>query len=334
METPLHELCNEIFSLACDRPQNTKEPHWPNDYYGHATLLKKYAGFPAARPLPVSVVHGLRFDGRVWKYDFSELHTTGFVASPWHVDGLRGQVEIDVLAVGPLIHYAVGLWNAEQLAAVRGKLGRILLVYPVHSTHWVDTDYDASRFCAQIEAAAANFDSVVVCLYWRDVLRGRHREYMARGFLCVTNGHMFDVQFLERQRSLMEACSGLLTNGMGTHVGYAVYLGKPVQLLLSDVSYSVRGPGTIVESDSADRIIRKFAAVFAAGPLVLSQDQRDLAGFYWGFGSERSVVEMAQLFEESEKQRRLRHKCLDLREEFNVCTRIVRERYRELFGRQ
>ena len=326
----LGKLWSSLEELSADRPQRTIELSSPNDYYGHAATLKRYSGLPAGSQLPASVVHGLRFDGGFWEYDFAPFHCMGFVASPWHVQGLRGKVEHDLRAVGPLIHYAEGLWTEEQLSAVRAALGRILLVYPVHSTHWVDTDYDVEAFCSEVDAAATGFDSVVVCMYWKDVLRGVHRRYEARGYRCVTNGHIYDLQFLQRQRSLLEACAGVLTNGIGTHVGYAVHLGKPVQVLPSQVTRSARGPGRVTRSTFADAIRREIAQGFSASPVCVTEQQRALADQYWGFCSALSRAEMRHLLEEAQSQRREKFFCLDLREEVAACVRIARKRLQEL----
>ena len=72
-------------------------------------------------------------------------------------------------AVGPLISYAAPLVSLEEIETLRGELGRVLLAFPVHSTHHINADYNINLFCAEVLRIGKGYDRVLVCLGWKDV---------------------------------------------------------------------------------------------------------------------------------------------------------------------
>lgn len=304
--TPLDQLVSDCEALASDRPQVTAEKHGPNDFYGHAAMLKAYAGWPAHRPLPLYIQHGVRFDLGCWARDALPEHRMGFVPSQWRVDALSGRVEQRLVPVGPYLHYSPPLWDpAETEAAARGA-GRLLLAYPAHSTHWINTDYDVGVFCAQINALRPRFDSVLVCLYWKDILRGVHRRYGAEGFRCVTAGHIYDPKFMPRQRSILEAGAAVLTNQLGSHVGYAIHLGKPVQLLHAEVVQTAEKTRMLEQSTAKTRLdVDRFRAAFAPPPEGITSAQLELIEKYWGLSAVKNPMEIRSVLEVAERRRRV-----------------------------
>lgn len=53
-------------SLAEDRPENTGEIFTPNDFYGHAEVLKQYCGLPSEFQIPGILPHAPYFSEVVW----------------------------------------------------------------------------------------------------------------------------------------------------------------------------------------------------------------------------------------------------------------------------
>ena len=57
----IHDLIQKYSNLthyATDRGENTSELFTPNDFYGHAKLIKKYCGIKNEIPLPGIIPHG------------------------------------------------------------------------------------------------------------------------------------------------------------------------------------------------------------------------------------------------------------------------------------
>ena len=55
--------------MAADRALATVEVHASNDFYGHATVLKEYAGLPPKRPLKAAIEHGAPVTDLIWQVD-------------------------------------------------------------------------------------------------------------------------------------------------------------------------------------------------------------------------------------------------------------------------
>ena len=218
----------QLRDLARDRRLVTPELHEANDYYGHATVLKAYAGLPPNHSLKAVIEHGPPIAGRwLWNPDVLSRLPVVLCASARRA---REFTEVmaasrEAIPIGPPIAYTDGGLSPDPPAERR------LLVFPLHSSHLYTTEFDIDGFAAMIEREGAGFDSVEVCLYWRDVLLGAAEPYRARGFDCSTAGHMFDPEFLPRFREIVTRATAVVTNGIGTHLLYAALLDRPTWLV-------------------------------------------------------------------------------------------------------
>jgi hypothetical protein len=75
------------------------------------------------------------------------------------------------------------------------------------------------------------FDSIRICLYWRDIEFNRHKLYIEKGFECVCAGSLCDSNFMSRLKGLLNICDATITNAIGSHVGYSISLNKPVMMI-------------------------------------------------------------------------------------------------------
>ncbi len=300
----LDSLVASLPDLARDRAQETPEQHAPNDFYGHATMLKEFVGLPAADPLRLSIQHGIRLDRGHWLHDYHKEHRIGVVHSQWRAEVVAPQVQRRIVPIGPYIHYTQSLLTPEELADTRARLGRTLLVFPAHSTHWIDVDYNLDQFCQQLSAAAQGFQTTLICLYWKDVLRGMATEYTRRGFKCVTAGHMFDCDFMKRLRTYLELADATLANEVGSHLGYSLHLGKPHQLLPAQLTRSSGNATRGAESSADKRLeIPRYFELFAGPPETITDEQRTFVGKYWGFADVKNAGQIQELIAEAAAQR-------------------------------
>ncbi|RQV98375.1 hypothetical protein EH220_03425, partial [bacterium] len=221
-----HPFTN-LAELAKDRELLTSELFMPNDFYGHAALLKQYCGLSREDSLKASIEHALFFNDYAWEVELQCDLPAMLVTSPLRFAPLRKRTKKAIFAIGPMILYAPNALSCEALDSERKRLGKSLLVMPSHSTHHITAQYDIESYCRYLERAGREFDSVRVCLYWKDVLLGRDASYRAAGFECVTAGHMFDPLFLPRLRSILECATVVTSNVCGTHVGLCVALRRP-----------------------------------------------------------------------------------------------------------
>lgn len=299
LETDFFAWGKNIAALAADRDLVTHEIHKPNDFYGHATLLKRLAGQPLKRPLRLCIPHGLRFDSKIWKHDYRANFALGFVTGPFRAGIIADRVPSRLVPVGPLIHYAPPALSPAAHAAAAARLGRMLLVFPAHSTHHADAEFSHGDFIAALTERARNFDSVVVCLYWRDVLRGLAEPYRAAGFHTVTAGHIYDVTFLPRLRSIIELATMIVSNRLGTHVGYCLHLGKPHHIHQQQVEIQIIRPEMVPVPGEIDEASR-FNALFGEYAEAITHAQREIVDQYWGTSHVKTAAEMDALICDAE----------------------------------
>jgi glycosyltransferase involved in cell wall biosynthesis len=222
---------NDFVSLEalCRTPlRRPWEVHHPNQYYGLGAMLRQYAGWPWWIPLKAGIEHGLTFNTKFWWLD-AETRLPLFLtmdarrSEDFTRQALHGAFGI---AIGPYIHYA----PLPEGAAPPPPGQRHLLVFPAHSTHHVSAHFDMKPWLARLEELRTEFTQVRICLYWRDVQHGAARLYRERDFECVSAGHLFDPAFMTRLRGLLHGCTHVFANDVGTHLLYALALGKPAWL--------------------------------------------------------------------------------------------------------
>lgn len=304
--TALDELTRDLRDHAADRELKTSEVHNQNDFYGNAAVLKDFMGWPSNVSLAVSLPHGVRWqDHGFWELDFREEHRIALVPGGYRADVLRPQIPQRPVPVGPYIHYARPLWSPAEMAQVRQQTGRVVLAFPAHSTHWVDADYDVERFARQLRSEYPDFNTILICLYWKDVLRGMAERYEALGLRCVTAGHIYDPLFLRRLRTLLELADTTAGMTIGTQLGYAIHLGKPHRLFLQNIAHVSHGPGLLRLPAGQKRVdFERFEALFSPPGEQITTAQRELVEKHWGLSCTKSPAELRQICEEAERLRR------------------------------
>ncbi len=205
----------------------TPELHKSNDWYGHATAFKKYARLKNDYPIKAAIEHGPFFGSFIWPQDLNNSLPAMITFSKKRAKFLEKKTGKKIYSVGPYIHYAKHHLSKKKLEQEKKRLGKNLLVFPVHSTSISGLDYDIEEFCKAIKKLSKQFDTVRVCLYWKDILHEKDKVYKKYGFEVVTAGHVFDSRFLPRLKSIIALSSATMSNSVGTHLGYSVFLKKP-----------------------------------------------------------------------------------------------------------
>lgn len=196
---------------------------------------------------------------------------------------------IGIIAIGPYINYAISK-NDEFILNERCKNGKTLLVFPQHSTDNISVEFDINQMIENIERIKNkhDFKTILVCLYFKDIINGKDADYIKKGYTVVTSGYKEDPLFLARQKTFLLMCDGVLTNNIGTYVGYAVFYNKPVCYVpqkkrFIDVSGIEKNLGK-----SADEIVEEdrnlfLESLFLSDEMVLTKEQFDACSYYWGF---------------------------------------------------
>ena len=189
----------------------------------------------------------------------------------------------NIITVGPYILGAENYYSSDKLHALKKRYGRILLVYPQHSIENSYVNYEITDFVRTINSHRQDFDHVFVCLYWKDIMA--YPEYVERykdeGYVIVSNGHRSDPLFLSRQKDLIMLSDMMITNGLGTHIGYSVCLNKPVVYYIQSIKMKDE-KSQIIEENSIAHVEQVFSAAFNTYSFEITEEQKSLVKLYWG----------------------------------------------------
>ncbi len=194
---------------------------------------------------------------------------------------------INIKTIGPYIQYVNNFSNKNKLIKIKKMYGKILLVFPYHSSPERDSQFDTDNFIDKIKVVASNYDSVFISMFWLDIVYGNHKLYVDAGFTIVSSGHRNDPYFLQRQRDLIDLADMTMSNEIGTHIGYCICLGKPHFLYSQKICTT---PILNKPSDNFDdeykNILRKERAylseIFSSSIPEITDKQIKVVEYYWG----------------------------------------------------
>ncbi|AWW32229.1 hypothetical protein DN752_19950 [Echinicola strongylocentroti] len=173
------------------------------------------------------IEHGLILGDLVQKHNHASYVPKIVTFSEYRRHKLRKKlIQKEVSCVGPYIKYANTILKEEDIAALRNSLGKTLVVFPSHSNDVTIVDFNSNDFIKKICEIAVDYDSVIICMYWKDIELGRAEEYIKKGFKVTCAGHIYDRYFLDRLKTIILLSDFTMSNNVGTHIGYCICLGK------------------------------------------------------------------------------------------------------------
>ncbi len=273
-----------------------------NDFYGHAYVLKRFVWGKEWKKhiIAASIEHGMFPDTYIWEE--SELRNNPFptilTSRKARIKTYEGKTDKKIIPVGPIIAYTTA--NYSEVIELKEKFKRTLVVFPTHSTHYTMADYDVNEFCDEIEKVAKEFDTVLICLYWKDILRGFDEEYKARGWRLVSAGHMFDKNFLYRSRIIFELADCIMTNGVGDQIGQAVYFNKPVYLYRQkcELTFAIASEQKSANSLASVQLREAIMNEFDVYRDSVSVQQREFCNYYFGLDCVQTREELGRILDE------------------------------------
>lgn len=214
------------------------------------------------------------------------------------------KINSKIYSIGAPFLYAQSLLSENQILKEKQRLGYNLLVYPSHSLSYTSVEFNIDEFIKVIDSEKERFDSIRICIFWVDVKKGLHKKFQEAGYECVCCGRIDDYYFLNRQRSLLEIADCVLSNDLGSHVGYSLYLKKPVRIIKQDINTSWFYKDNICEVECEKRYleIRKrfetYIGLFTDSEYRITEQQMKFADDYWGFSCKKKPEEILQIYKE------------------------------------
>ncbi|MDR0704063.1 MAG: hypothetical protein LBF88_03665 [Planctomycetaceae bacterium] len=282
----------------------------PNYVYGYSKALKNYAGLPDIYPIKVSYSHGAILDESI--FDTQSKSQIGLHDYKIPVFLAWGHFERDmvkkyhtdnrVYVIGTPFLYADNLFSDEYINNERNRLGKNLLVFPGHSNYGVEQNSNWDKLIASINKYKSDFDSIRICMFWKDIQLGLHKFYTEKGYECVCSGHTEDCNFVSRLKGLLSICDATITNQVGTHVGYSIAMDKPVRVCSPvQISDLISCTSEIPSYFSCSGRLLLNELFIENENLIISNEMRDAVEPYWGLREKKTKEELRQIFFEAEQ---------------------------------
>lgn len=279
----------------------TPELHKPNDWYGHAKIFKKFLGLPKEYQFKFIIEHGTYLNDEVANIDLETNLPTFITYSNNRLKALKKYRDF-AFSIGPFINYAGDILTKEEFQKEKKRLGRSLLLFPIHSTLDTNFNFNIINLCKSVKKLGRNFDTIRVCIYWTDVLKGHYKIYQDFGLETVTAGHILDPNFIPRLKSIINLSSYTISNGISTHIAYCLFLNKPHYLISQKLNLS--GNKKEIKTNSIltkSKAYRQVFQAFSKAETKISPKQYATANHYWGLNKTKTKSEFKNIVQRTEE---------------------------------
>lgn len=282
-------FCNEIYRA--------------NSFYGISNCLRNYSNFN--KKIFACVEHGLYFGNFINEYEAINSGLPAIVTFGKKRKEILKKMGCNkiIIEVGPYIYYSKSILSIGEIKKEKAKNGKTLLVFPSHSIDDSNTKFDTDYFINSIESIKEkyNYNTVIVCLYYKDIELGRDDIYLKKGYKVVTAGRREDPNFLSRQRTIILLSDFVLSNSVGTHVGYSIALNKPHMIIKQSIKHDAKnkkGQQDIKNTNLNSYKIQKNEVykAFSEYNEVITKSQMDICNKYWGLNMVKTPEQLNNIF--------------------------------------
>lgn len=272
-----------------------------NDLYGIEHALAGYSKYKGSVFAPSE--HGVYFGSYVSKDETNpNCYPVTITFGPRRAEHLAKN-KMPSLQIGPYIYYASEYLSEQERTSLKRKLGKVLLVFPMHSIESTEVSFELELLLKKISETEREYsiDTTLYCLYFADVMKGLAVKLSNLGKTVVCAGHRFDPMFLSRLKSLILLSDITASNGVGTHMGYSEVLGREHFFLDMDVKSSLEPDFYNAEKSyfySRDNEIEEVRNAFIARDPLRKNEVLDR---YWGISKIKSQKELFKLLTEIER---------------------------------
>lgn len=203
-----------------------------NNTFGILKILEKYSGKISMKN--IAIEHGFYLGDFFYEREIKYPYILTMSKNRKEILENKNK-NLQVIEIGPYIHYAKSYYSKEELKKIKAIYGKILLAFPSHSLDSLNVH--SNSFIEKIEEIKQEYDTVFICMFYVDIQNGQYKKYLEKGYKIVTAGHRYDIKFLERLRSIIELADYTISNSFGTHVIYCTYLNKPHSIFEEKLDY-------------------------------------------------------------------------------------------------
>ncbi|MCL2204068.1 MAG: hypothetical protein FWB88_09040 [Defluviitaleaceae bacterium] len=272
-------------------------------WYGHGNALLRYCGISMPSDLMPSIEHGLHQIPRAYPAILKEYKPSIIATSPFRQENIRHSTKTPVFTIGPYLAYADICMSQNEYDEMRKRLGKNLLLYPHHSWYpTAETFVKKDEFEDFFMELKKGFDSVTACIYCAHYDQDTINYYKKLGIHAVTTGIPFDHRFIDRQKLLIDLSDAIVTDELGTSLGYFIRSQKPVYYYHREINQPLMQPlGKNYESALLVRdTLRKVKEGFGTSGVPPSVETMEVCNHVYGLNKVRSAEEIRAMFEINE----------------------------------
>ncbi|PQB07822.1 hypothetical protein BST83_12160 [Polaribacter filamentus] len=272
-----------------------------NNFFGLGYSLKTYCDL---KQLNAYVEHGYFFGSYVPDDEKNWWCKKIITFSRHREEFIKKKTDKEVIKIGPYIHYAEDYMVNADFDNLKNDLGKMLLVFPAHAATGAKIDFDTNLLIANINSVKNDFDTVVISLFWDQAQDKKITSvYKKEGYKIFSAGHRYDWYFLSRLKTMIKLSDYTMSNGVGTQLGYCIYLNKPhwiAKQKVTEVAFNSKGEEnnstyTNEEYIIVSQEINEVEEVFKTYLKIISKKQKELVNKYWGIDEVKSKKELFKL---------------------------------------
>lgn len=254
-----------------------------------------------------SVEHGLIFFDKNWTDTEYTARASCVTFGEFRKNILRRYYDTPIFTVGPYIRYAKPYYNETLFKETKKCLGKVITLFPMHSTDKSGVNYSKESFINYVEKKRKGYDTVVVCMFWWNLDDPIVKEFQKMGYKVVSAGYREDINFLRRQRTIIELSDLVVTDSVGTHIGYCYALNRTVEIFDSNTGFvNLENIQDLFWQNNNDSIKRAFNR-------GNKYEIDKIMNYYWGNNIYLTRNQLADICE--------------LNEEITIRSRYLKKRY-------
>lgn len=265
-----------------------------NSAYGINYQLKKYANIDLKIPFNCTIEHGVGLREIVCQIEVMHHVSHILTYSPFRENVIKELTDIIPVVIGPYIAYAEEYCTDEHKKMLKSRYGKVLLVMPAHSIQGIDAKYDIYKFIQKIEKIKKEFDTVMICLYWEDLKKGRWRPYTEKKYTVVSSGNPGDPLFLSRLKLILELSDVVVANAFTTGLAYGLYMNKPIGVIGEMVEFNTTKYNNSYELKRED-YTKEFYELFGGYSSEITKSQRKFGNYMFGLECTKTKKEMNEI---------------------------------------
>jgi len=277
-----------------------------NNMYGIEYIVRRYSKINNF--LMYYIEHGIFFGNHIQSDQLNYFSKKYLVPSSIRSDFLKAcNNNIKVVAIGPYIHYA----NIINLKYLRTKKGKTLLFFPDHTTASILIQQNIKKNIDLINRIKKDYQitNVIISLFYLDLDNSHIKKYKEMGYNIFCAGSKWDYNFMDRLKSVISISDLTISNSVGTHIGYCIYLNKPHTIVNTSYkkkyNYSHKLINNVINSElnttraiQTNEIHKYFFREDKSIYLEINKEQYNICSKYWGFEFIRSETEMFDILNE------------------------------------